>query len=271
MSGRFPSASGIEIARLLLPMRLCARPLRATLAASDPVSQRVLWRTAAGVVWGNESDRETLELIATEQLLSVYQQGPVRVVRGDVVLDIGGHLGLFTRTALNAGASQVIVFEPVERHQHCLRTTFRAELAEGRIRLVSAGAWHSDSPIVLAPGHVTCDAEDAAAQHPRIEGRRIDTVVEELGLRGVDFIKMDIEGSQRHALAGARATLARWSPRLAICTYHLPDDPGVIRRLVHDASPSYREFVPSYPREQAYFFGSSSRHDGRRNPFPSSG
>lgn len=254
LSGRFPSASGIEIARLLLPMRVCARPLRATLAASDPVSRRVLWRTAAGSVWGHESDRETLELIATEQLLSIYQQGPVRVNRGDVVLDIGGHLGLFTRTALNAGASQVIVFEPVERHQHCLQATFRAELADGRVRLVPAGAWHSDSPIVLARGNVTCAAEAATAEHPRIEGRRIDTVVAELGLSGVDFIKMDIEGSERHALAGARETLARCSPRLAICTYHLADDPAVIRGLVHEACPAYREFVPSYPREQAYFF-----------------
>ena len=57
----------------------------------------------------------------------------------------------------------------------------------------------------------------------------------------------------RHALAGARETLARWSPRLALCTYHLPDDPEVIRREVFSANPGYREYIPSYPREQAYF------------------
>ena len=50
---------------------------------------------------------------------------------------------------------------------------------------------------------------------------------------------MDIEGAERRALAGARRTLARFGPRMAISSYHLRDDPAVIPAVVHQAQPRY--------------------------------
>jgi hypothetical protein len=68
----------------------------------------------------------------------------------------------------------------------------------------------------------------------------------------VHFIKMDIEGAERHALAGARRILASHKPQLAICIYHAPDDPDVVPRVVHEANGSYRMFSRS--GFQAYFY-----------------
>jgi len=50
---------------------------------------------------------------------------------------------------------------------------------------------------------------------------------------------MDIEGSERNALKGARAVLGRWKPRLAISTYHLPGDPAEICALIWRMRPDY--------------------------------
>ena len=61
-----------------------------------------------------------------------------------------------------------------------------------------------------------------------------------IGLDRVDFIKMDIEGAERHAVAGARQTIARFAPRMALSVYHRPDDPEVIRELVLSARPTYQ-------------------------------
>ncbi|GHS89510.1 hypothetical protein AGMMS49957_12890 [Synergistales bacterium] len=41
----------------------------------------------------------------------------------------------------------------------------------------------------------------------------------------MEFIKTDIEGYERHMLKGAAKTLKRFAPKLALCTYRLPDDP----------------------------------------------
>src|SRR5688572_27479180 len=53
------------------------------------------------------------------------------------------------------------------------------------------------------------------------------------------FVKMDIEGAEPLALAGARATLARHAPTLAICLYHQREHLWEIPRIILDANPRY--------------------------------
>jgi hypothetical protein len=59
-------------------------------------------------------------------------------------------------------------------------------------------------------------------------------------LSQVDFIKSDIEGYERNLLLGAKNTLKKFAPKLAICTYHLPDDPQVLESIIKDANPDYK-------------------------------
>jgi hypothetical protein len=55
-------------------------------------------------------------------------------------------------------------------------------------------------------------------------------------------VKMDIEGAELDALAGARALLARQRPRLAISVYHRPEHLWEIPRAILAAQPGYRLF-----------------------------
>ena len=79
----------------------------------------------------------------------------------------------------------------------------------------------------------------------------LDDLADELKLPRVDFIKMDIEGAERHAIAGARRLLASSKPRLAVCIYHSADDPEVVPRMVREANDTYQTF--SRHGFQAYF------------------
>ena len=67
----------------------------------------------------------------------------------------------------------------------------------------------------------------------------LDTLVANLKLSKVDFIKMDIEGSERKALAGSQQVLQKWKPRLAISSYHLKGDAAAITSLVWTARADY--------------------------------
>jgi FkbM family methyltransferase len=74
----------------------------------------------------------------------------------------------------------------------------------------------------------------------------IDDYVKEKQLKQVDFIKMDIEGAEVPALAGAVETIRRFHPKLAICVYHKQDDFFKIPFLIRDIDPGYSFYLGHY-------------------------
>ena len=58
----------------------------------------------------------------------------------------------------------------------------------------------------------------------------------------VSFIKMDIEGSECEALAGAQELIKKNKPTLAICIYHKQEDFWKIPLLIHEICPEYKNY-----------------------------
>jgi hypothetical protein len=58
--------------------------------------------------------------------------------------------------------------------------------------------------------------------------------------RTTTFVKMDIEGAEPVALMGARRTLSRHAPALAVCLYHRREHLWQVPRIILDANPAYR-------------------------------
>jgi FkbM family methyltransferase len=73
-----------------------------------------------------------------------------------------------------------------------------------------------------------------------IQTTTLDKFVEDTKLERVDFIKSDIEGAERDLLRGSTRVLQEFEPKLAICTYHSPEDPELLERIILEANPKYR-------------------------------
>ena len=206
-----------------------------------------LWSTPHGKYWAPDKDKGHLFVLA-EVELDPYTLPDVTIRKGDVVMDCGAYLGQFTREALEAGASRVIAVEPGTTQMTCLRRTFAAEIAAGRVLPVQEGVWSAEGHLVFQDAGLS-DASfveasflTAAPSVARVSMpvTTIDVLVERLGLDRVDLIKMDIEGSEQEALRGAARTLKRFKPKLAIAGYHKATDPKGIPARVREANEGYR-------------------------------
>ena len=215
-----------------------------------------LWQTTVGSFWApNESRAEVAWPIHEQVDKRVYEKDLVIIQPGDVVLDVGSHLGTFTRRALQLGAAQVVAFEIGPGSIACFSKTFEEEIAAGKVRLVQAAAWEEAGTLELrGSGMGGTVMPFASGEHTSLSvpATTIDLQVRELGLERVDFIKMDIEGSERHALKGARETISRFRPRLAICAYHRWDDVLAVPQTIWGISPGYQ--ILNRRTEQLYFY-----------------
>jgi FkbM family methyltransferase len=89
-------------------------------------------------------------------------------------------------------------------------------------------------------------------------GSRVDETGEEVECRSLDsalagcnptLIKMDIEGAEPEALQGARETMARCRPVMAVCAYHKCDHLWLLPQLLKAANPDYRIFLRRYAED----------------------
>ena len=64
--------------------------------------------------WGNRFIAKHPESVTYHEIYTRedYFKGDCRIQPGDVVVDCGGNIGLFTSIALDMGASRVLSFEP---------------------------------------------------------------------------------------------------------------------------------------------------------------
>jgi FkbM family methyltransferase len=179
-----------------------------------------------------------------------FGEGPylyknIQVTKGEIVVDVGANLGLFSALASFLGGI-VYAFEPVkEIREKYLKKT--AELNKN-IFPISYGLSNKKELINIV-GNCISSATIVTERQENIKKNIIneyiqvitlDEWVKENNIPRVDFIKADIEGAERLMLEGAQKVLRTFSPKLSICTYHLSDDKEVLSKLIFQANPNYK-------------------------------
>lgn len=141
-----------------------------------------------------------------------------QVVRaGDVVFDIGGHVGVHSAhlSRLVGPAGIVHVFEPNPRQHDILAHT--AALC-GNVTLHRFGLSDREGQALLfvpAGDAATASLSDwtegrlGAVEHTTCDVRRLDSLIAEGAVRLPAFVKCDVEGAERLVFEGARSVLDR--------------------------------------------------------------
>ncbi len=75
----------------------------------------------------------------------------------------------------------------------------------------------------------------------------VDTVDNILDGRSTDFIKYDVEGSEKEALLGSQKTVATYKPSLLVSLYHRSEDLFTLPKLVKQMMPSYELYLRKLP------------------------
>ena len=140
---------------------------------------------------------------------------------GMTVVDAGAHHGLYTLLASKCVGrdGRVIAFEPSPRERKRLRRHLWVNRCKNvDVQSCALGEERREADFFLVEGREDwCNSLrepqiDGTTVTVRVEVERADDVLEKLGVRQVDFIKLDVEGAELSSLRGACRTLASSRP-----------------------------------------------------------
>jgi len=124
-------------------------------------------------------------------------------------VDVGGHVG-FWSVQLAVKFAEVHAFEPMEEFRQC----FVRNLVERQnVYLYPVALGDRTGRVSIA-----YDPADSGGTHVAEDGNRAAVMrrLDEFAFRDVDFVKLDCEGYEEHALRGAEETLVRWWPVVCV-------------------------------------------------------
>jgi FkbM family methyltransferase len=206
-----------------------------------------LWSTPQGEFWVPDTSDDILAILLAQQKRKIYGDAATGgVKKGDIVLDGGAHIGIYVKTALDAGAEKIVAIEPSPEALECLRRNFRKEIESGKVIVYAKGIWDEEKHLVFyangngAAGDSFVTQAVNAKPIADIPVTTIDKIVKELNLPRVDIIKADIKGAGTRMIKGGVETIRAYHPRMVISVEEEPENPAEIHDAVLSIAPNYQ-------------------------------
>lgn len=206
----------------------------------DNESKRILNRIieewfAKEYKYGQVDDIYTLNQYFTKDLIQLSED--------EVFVDGGSYIGDTIDEFLinsNSKFDEIIAFELNNRVYNSLKDNINQydKSIKDKITLFNAGLSDSKKEIFYDD-----DDEGSSISNTGNSSGKTENIDSILNDRRITFIKMDIEGSEMEALEGARNTIKKYKPKLAICLYHKPQDLWEIPLLIKEMVPEYKIYI----------------------------
>ena len=219
--------------------------LRARALLTDEESKRIY-----DLVWEYKRTGRIDPLLSAVSDPEEVMKTLVRPDRIKVSVDLGSYTGDTVRELLDfegGTVERVFAFEPDAKNFKKLAAYAERE-ERARVIPLSLGAWsHRETLCFDGSGNRNSSVEvnrSASLDGQRIklitvEGEAPDAVLEG---EDVDYIKYDVEGSEREALLGSVKTVSRCEPTLLVSLYHRNEDLFSLPLLLHELFPTYKGF-----------------------------
>jgi FkbM family methyltransferase len=150
----------------------------------------------------------------------------LKVDHNEVFIDVGAHVGKYTLPiAKQYPDSIVIAIEPAKDTFLALIEGIKRNNLKNIIALnIAAYSTNTKLKLFILETHGSSTliekyAKDLAKRIIRVdevEARPLDDVVNELGLKRVDWVKIDVEGAELHVLRGFKNGILRLKPKIVI-------------------------------------------------------
>lgn len=181
-----------------------------------------------------------------------YFINEIKLGENEVFVDCGAYIGDTIDEFLircKQKYEQIIAFEP------CLENFTQLKNKYGdnpKITLINTGVYDKNGFTYFRKGNLQSfkgggyggakileNLNKERNKSDKIEIKMIDS----LNLQNVSFVKMDIEGAELNALKGAKETILRDKPKLAISIYHSNDDMIDIAEYINDLNIGYKIYI----------------------------
>ncbi|WP_079914164.1 FkbM family methyltransferase [Paenibacillus sp. 32352] len=169
------------------------------------------------------------------------------ITDSDYIVDCGAYDGdtlkSFSKSYPNVRG--IASFEPTPDTFQKLKAT-AASLHKDNIRIFNMATGDQNTNVSFTLTNVT--SGNRVSNDGSLE-IRMCTLDEMLFNERPTYIKMDVEGSELSSLYGAKQIISEFTPILAICIYHKPEDLFEIPFFIKKEFPAYRLYVRKYTND----------------------
>ena len=188
-------------------------------------------------LWASESDkRDVYENLINCKDIKSY-------------LDLGAYNGDTIREMLfyNPELEKATALEPDARNFRKL-TEYVQTVTNVEINCVNAGAWCENTTLLFdASGNRNAGIVSRGNIVTKIKEVAVVSGDSVLDGAAVDYIKYDVEGSEREALLGSAQTIKAHAPTLLVSLYHRSEDLFALPELVKELNAGYSLYLRRFP------------------------
>ena len=185
---------------------------------------------------------DLIEQIKDDAALQYFDPAVVELDDHEVLLDLGAYIGDTTESFIKRTSGKydkIIALEPDKGNFERLMQNTRGMK---NVECFQCGASSHDGTVSFRSDSLYTSQIDEAGEDS-IEVLSVDSL---LNGQRVTLIKADIEGAETDMLIGARETIMRYKPKLAISAYHRKEDIFKLINLITGYRSDYRFFMRHY-------------------------